>query len=264
MHAGVDGWGRPYDVIAACRRIDADVLVLEENWAPDGGASISEQVGNAMGYAVVEHHLAGGRLAGPHPDADEHWMRSFDWRGKSHAIYLDSERPFGARVRSSRRFDTAQRGHWGVAVLTRLPLVSSRAFELGRLARDRARRAALAVTIDAGGTHVTVIGTHMSHITYGAPRQYLALARGIRALLPEGPAVLAGDMNLWGPPVSLFFPRWRRALRHKTWPAWRPHSQVDHVLVRGSLRVVAADALAAAGSDHLPIVVTLAPAPPSS
>jgi endonuclease/exonuclease/phosphatase family metal-dependent hydrolase len=31
MHAGVDGWGRPYDVVAACRLIDADVVVLEEN-----------------------------------------------------------------------------------------------------------------------------------------------------------------------------------------------------------------------------------------
>lgn len=264
MHAGVDGWGRPFDVIGACRQIDADVLLLEENWAPDGGASIARQVGDAMGYVVVEHHLAGGRLAGPHPGADEHWMRSFDWRGKSHAIFLDSERPFSAQVRGSRRFEDAQRGHWGIAVLIRLPVIGSSILELGRLARDRARRAALAVTIDAGGTSVTVIGTHMSHITYGAPRQFASLAKEIRTLLPDGPVVLAGDMNLWGPPVSLFFPRWRRALRHKTWPAWRPHSQVDHVLVRGPLRVVAADALCAAGSDHLPIRVTLAPlAPPT-
>src|SRR5579863_6352759 len=162
-HAGTDGWGRPYDVVAACRAIDADVLVLEENWAPDDGPSLAGLVAAALGYEAREHALAGGRLALPHPDADARWMRSFDWRGRSHAIFLDSERPFGPRVLRSRRFVDARPGRWGLAVLSRLPVTDTRVIELGRLARDRARRAALVVTVDAG-LPVTVIGTHMSHI----------------------------------------------------------------------------------------------------
>ncbi len=251
-HAGVDGWGRPYDVVAACRQIDADVLVLEENWAPDDGPSLATRVAQALGYDTRELALAGGRLAGPHPEADGKWMRPLDWRGKSHAIFLDSELPFGSGIVRSRRFAEAQPGSWGVAVLSRLPITSTDVLDLGRLARDRACRAALALTVGSA-LEVTVVGTHMSHLTYGAPSQYLRLARAVRDRIGTGPAVLAGDMNLWGPPVSLLLPGWRRAVRAKTWPAWRPHSQVDHVLVRGRLSVLGATVLGTVGSDHLPV-----------
>ncbi len=257
VHAGVDGWGRPFDVVGACRTIDADVLVLEETWTPKGGAGIAATVGEALGYSVFEQPFAGGRLAGPHPQADGRWMKSFDWRGASHAIYLDSERPFGEKVGRSRRYLDAEPGHWGVAVLSRFPARNRRAIDLGRLKRDRARRLAVVVDIEVGGAPLTVIGTHMSHISYGAPIQFLRLTRAIRRLAPSGPCILAGDMNLWGPPVTAFFPGWRRALRRKTWPAWRPHSQVDHILVRGPLAVDGAEALASMGSDHLPLRVRL-------
>jgi endonuclease/exonuclease/phosphatase family metal-dependent hydrolase len=256
MHAGVDGWGRPYDVVAACRLIDADVVVLEENWAPDDAPSLAARVAEVLGYEVREQALAAGRLARPHPDADGRWMRPFDWRGKSQAIFLDSELPFSNKVVRSRRFREAERGRWGIAVLSRLPVTRTEVLDLGRLARDRAHRAALAVTVGASAG-ITVVGTHMSHITYGAPSQFLRLARAIRTTIGSRPAVLAGDMNLWGPPVSLLLPGWRRALRAKTWPAWRPHSQVDHVLVHGELFVLGGTVLGAVGSDHLPLRVTL-------
>jgi endonuclease/exonuclease/phosphatase family metal-dependent hydrolase len=258
VHAGVDGWGRPFDVVEACRAIDADVLVLEESWTPDDGPGTADRVAQAMGYSVVEHALAAGRLAAPHPGADSRWMRSLDWRGASHAIYLDSERPFGDRTRASTRYRTAQPGRWSLAVLSRFPVESWRVFELGRLPRDRARRVAIVAGLRVGGSLVTIVGTHMSHITYGAPRHYLRLGRHLRDTLGDGPAVLAGDMNMWGPPVTLLLPGWKRALRSKTWPAWRPHSHVDHVLIRGPMSTVRAEVLPASGSDHLPVRVQLA------
>ncbi|MGB7053058.1 MAG: endonuclease/exonuclease/phosphatase family protein, partial [Acidimicrobiales bacterium] len=97
---------------------------------------------------------------------------------------------------------------------------------------------------------------HMSHLTDFSPLQYRRLA----ALLPspDTPAALAGDMNLWGPPVSSFFPAWRRAVTGRTWPAHRPHSQLDHVLITASLRVVEARIAEHSGSDHRPVVVRLA------
>lgn len=257
IHAGVDGWGRSFDTVAACRAIDADVLVLEETWSPEDGPGIAQQIADAMGYTVREETLAGGRLAVPHPEAGDRWMPSLDWRGASHAIYLDSERALGPRITTSVRYQTAQRGRWGIAVLSRLPITDSHVVDLGRLPRDRARRLAIVVAVQAGTASVTVAGTHMSHITYGAPRQYLVLRRHLRLAVGEGPAVLAGDMNLWGPPVVALLPGWRRALRGKTWPAWRPHSHVDHVLVHGGLRVVEAEVLPMAGSDHRPVRVRL-------
>jgi len=48
VHGGVDGWGRPFDVVDACRRIDADVLVLQECWTPEGGVSTAERVAGAL------------------------------------------------------------------------------------------------------------------------------------------------------------------------------------------------------------------------
>jgi endonuclease/exonuclease/phosphatase family metal-dependent hydrolase len=258
LHAGVDGWGRPFDVVGACQAIDADVLVLEENWTPTSGPGLAATVCNALGYTMFEQRFAGGRLAGPHPRADGRWMKSFDWRGPSHAIYLDSERPVAEKVGRSRRYLEAEPGHWGLAVLSRFPARLQRVIDVGRLKRDPARRFAVVVEIDVGGgTPLTVVGTHMAHITYGAPIQFFRLSRAIRRVVPSGPCILAGDMNLWGPPLVAFFPGWRRALRRKTWPAWRPHSQVDHILVRGPLTVEGGEVLAPMGSDHLPLRVRL-------
>lgn len=257
VHAGVDGWGRPFDVVGACRALDTDIIVLEETWTPASGTGVAAAVAEALGYVVFEQPLAAGRLAGPHPRADDRWMKPFDWRGASHAIYLDSERPFRRRVRRSRRYLDAEPGRWGVAVLSRVPARLLHVIDLGRLKQDRARRSALVVEVEVGGATLTVIGTHMSHISYGAPLQFLRLSRAIRQLVPPGPAVLAGDMNLWGPPVTAFFPAWHRAVRGRTWPAWRPHSQVDHILVR-NLEVRGGEALESMGSDHRPLQARLA------
>ncbi len=253
VHAGVDGWGRPFDLLKACSALDADVLVLQETWTPEDGPGTAETVGDALGYTRFEQPLARGRLGRPDPTADRRWMRSLDWRGSNHAIYLDSERPLPPRVTGSRRYVDAQPGSWGVAVLSRLPAQAERIIDLGRLEQDSARRFALVLRVEVDGVPVRIVGTHMSHITYGAAVQFVRLSRALRRHLSPGPAILAGDMNMWGPPVSAFFPGWRRAVRHRTWPAWRPHSQVDHILVRGPLRVLGGEALAAAGSDHLPV-----------
>jgi endonuclease/exonuclease/phosphatase family metal-dependent hydrolase len=166
---------------------------------------------------------------------------------------LDGERP-GGRFGRDRR--ASVRGRWGIALLARVPVHDPGVLDLGTLRRDAARRAVVRCTTDLGGRTVSVYGTHMSHITHFSPAQYRRLAR----LLPPDntPAVLAGDMNMWGPPVNSFFPAWRRAVVGRTWPSWRPHSQLDHVLITPALSVVTARIAPASGSDHRPVVVTLA------
>jgi endonuclease/exonuclease/phosphatase family metal-dependent hydrolase len=258
VHAGIDGWGRPFDVVAACRSLDADVLALEETWTPEGAPGLADEVAATLGYRVVERALATGRRALPHPGADHRWMRPLDWRGASHAIYLDSERPLGARTVRTARYREAEPGSWGIAVLSRLPVVTVDVVELGRLPRDRSTRAALVVDVAAGGGRLTVVATHMSHLTYGSPLHFVRLNRLLERRVGDRPAVLVGDMNLWGPPVTTFFHRWHRALRQRTWPAWRPHSQVDHMLVRGGVQVLDAEVRPMAGSDHRPVRASLA------
>jgi endonuclease/exonuclease/phosphatase (EEP) superfamily protein YafD len=181
-----------------------------------------------------------------------------DWRGNGHAIYLDDHRPLGPRVTGSTRFTEARPGTWGLAVLSRLPVVGHRVIELDPLPRDRSGRAAVVVHVRLGDRPLALAGTHMSHLTYGSPVHYRRLRRLLAAEVGDGPAVLAGDMNLWGPPVGVLFGGWRRVVRGRTWPAWRPHSQVDHILVRGPVTALEGRALPAAGSDHRPVRAQLA------
>ena len=58
VHGGVDGFGRPFDVVGACRQVDADVLVLQETWSPDEGRSLAHRVGDTLGYHVEELAMA--------------------------------------------------------------------------------------------------------------------------------------------------------------------------------------------------------------
>jgi endonuclease/exonuclease/phosphatase family metal-dependent hydrolase len=70
---------------------------------------------------------------------------------------------------------------------------------------------------------------------------------------PSWPGVLVGDMNFWGPPVSLALPGWRRAVRARSYPSWRAHSQIDHILVTRAVKVLSGESVAVGRSDHLPL-----------
>jgi endonuclease/exonuclease/phosphatase family metal-dependent hydrolase len=82
--------------------------------------------------------------------------------------------------------------------------------------------------------------------------------RHLRVLGPQLPppdrhAVVAGDFNLWGPGVEAVLPGWHRTVRGRTYPSHRPHSQIDHVLVRDDMSVVWSEVLARNPSDHRPV-----------
>jgi endonuclease/exonuclease/phosphatase family metal-dependent hydrolase len=152
------------------------------------------------------------------------------------------------------RWQEAERGSWGIAVLVRptLPIEATRLVHMSVLSRDRVRRAALVVDLTVDGRPLSIVGTHMSHLMFGSPRNWLQLGRQLKTEARRD-AVLVGDMNTWGPLVHVFIPGWRRAVVGPTWPAWRPHSQIDHILLRGSIRSVRGAVLPDAGSDHLPV-----------
>ena len=256
VHCGVDGWGRPFDVVGACAALDADVLVLQESWAPDGGApGTAETVAAALGYRWAEEPMAHGRLYDPDPVADHRWEHPPDG-GHAHDTLRLADDLRGRRQALGQRRSYGT-GTFSLALLWRVPLTLGDTLALGRLPRDPARRVVLTATVPVGGGTLEVLGTHMSHLLYRSPLHYLRL----RAAVPRAdrPAVLAGDMNLWGPAVSAALPGWRRAVRGRTWPAWRPHSQLDHVLVTPPVAVVDARVAASSGSDHRPVRVTLRP-----
>jgi endonuclease/exonuclease/phosphatase family metal-dependent hydrolase len=224
-HFGVDRHGVPFDVIAAIADLDADVVALQEVWRPHGGRSFAADAAEQLGYEVHETPLAPGLI--------------------THRQDLAKR-------------DEQSEGMWGLAVLSRAPSRARPTIPLGRIAFDRAARVAMPVEVDTGdpGGPLVVVVTHISHRLFGSPRQ---IRRVVRAIDPDGePTVVLGDFNLWGPPVGLLFgDGWTRPVRGRTWPAWRPHSQLDHIVCNRAVAARDGQVVAQTPSDHRPVRATV-------
>jgi len=200
------------------RGFDADVVVVCEAWREHDGHGLLDEL-ETEGYRVETIEFATLEISGSRPQAA-----------------------------------TPGEGHWELAICSRLPVTAHRALPIGRIGRDPAgARAALACTVDVGGASLDIVGVHVSSKLWK-----LAPLRQLRTLRPQLPprgraAVVAGDFNLWGPGVVATLPHWRRAVRGPTYPAPRPHSQIDHVLVRDGIEIVAGEVLDATPSDHRPV-----------
>jgi endonuclease/exonuclease/phosphatase family metal-dependent hydrolase len=223
MGRGAGGHDAPfYDVVTACKEVDTDVLVVQEAWVPDGEDGDVLTVAAALDYRVA-------------------------------ATFAVARAECHDQVRLIARAGDAGDGDWQVAVLSRLPVVDSRVLALEpQLPRDPGRRALLAVIVEVAGRPFTVCGTHMPVLKDPVWR----LAPALRRALPpaERPAALAGDMNMWGWCVDrLAGPGWRRAVRGRTYPARRPHTQIDHILVSRPVELVDAQVVRQVMSDHRPI-----------
>jgi endonuclease/exonuclease/phosphatase family metal-dependent hydrolase len=228
-HAGLqarrNGVCEPYDLDAVLVDIDADVLVVQESWAPDGGIAAARRVGEAAGAEVFELPFGRARL-----DPWPHVPR-----------------------------DGSGLGTVGLAVLSRIPAEMEGRLSVGTVLNDPTpERGGLHLVLDVGGTKVDLVGVHLtSRLPYGPPMQLRRLAAQLPP--PGRPGIIAGDCNFWGPAVQSFLPGWRRTVRGRTWPARRPHSQIDHILVRTSdqTEVLHSEVLPSVGSDHLPVRATL-------
>jgi endonuclease/exonuclease/phosphatase family metal-dependent hydrolase len=228
-HAGLqarrNGVCEPYDLDAVLRSFDADVIVVQESWTPDGATAAVRTFGESIGAEVFELRFGRARLE-PWP----HVPRDGDGVGDV-----------------------------GLAIVSRIPAEARGRLTVGTVPGDPTpERGGLHVVLDVGGTAVDLVGVHLtSRLPYGPPTQL----RRLRPQLPDGPgpAIVAGDCNFWGPGVSAFLPGWTRTVRGRTWPSSRPHSQIDHILVRDDRGVEVLDraVLPAVGSDHRPVRATL-------
>jgi endonuclease/exonuclease/phosphatase family metal-dependent hydrolase len=221
-------WGlsvddEPFDLGAVVAGFDTDVVALQEVWEPSDGTGALAQTADRLGYQLWHVPLAPSFLS-PQPE-------------------ITADPSLAA-------------GTWGVALLSRLPATSTRVVDLGRLVDrwDVAARLAVLADFEVDGRPVTVAAHHLSFALPNA----LAQLRRLGGWLPaHRPTVVAGDCNLWGPLAHLALRRHRRAVRGRTWPAARPHSQLDHVFVSDGIEVESARILPSAGSDHLPVQATL-------
>jgi endonuclease/exonuclease/phosphatase family metal-dependent hydrolase len=216
------GWP-PFDIVGACDSLGADVLVLQETWAPDDDVAQHDAVAEALGMRAVSVPLARARLS-PRP--------------KILGRPTDDPPPGD--------------GSWCLALLSRKPIRTSRVVPLPQIPWDPWTRVLLHAEVDVDGTNLAVVATHFSHLEAGSPLQARSLRRGLPPT--DRPGAFLGDLNMWGWTADLMTPSgWRRTIRGKTWPAHRPQHQIDHLLVTPAVEVVGGEVLSDLGSDHRPL-----------
>lgn len=211
----------PYDLVGTLCDFDADVIAVQESYRPDAGECAAEVAARAR---RMEFH----------------------------------EAPFGrAVIRPWPHLVRSGTGEKGLAVLTRPPTRRLPDIPIPRVPGDPARsRNALHLQLDVDGEPLELIVVHLtSRLPHGPPIQLARLRRQLPP--PDRRAVVVGDLNFWGPPAAALLPGWRRAVRGRTWPAHRPHSQIDHVLIRDDIEAVSGEVLPDVGSDHRPVRVML-------
>lgn len=232
---------------AAVRRLDADVLALQEvdrDQPRSLRADLTAVAADAMG---ARSHRFVAALAGT-PGAT--WMAA-----------TGDEQPGTAA--------------YGVALLSRYPVHS---WQVIRLPPLRARfpmwsrgagrvimvneepRVAVAGLVATPHGDVTFACTHLSFVPVWNVLQLRRLRRDLASL--PGPAVLMGDLNMSGRRPALVT-GYRALAAAPTFPAGEPTRQLDHILLRGSLpsaegsTAVAVDSPQLALSDHRPLVADL-------
>jgi endonuclease/exonuclease/phosphatase family metal-dependent hydrolase len=227
MGRGPGGHDAPfYDVAAAAKEIDSDVLVVQEAWVPDDADGNVVQIATALGYEVA-------------------------------ATFAIARATCDDQVRLTGREGDGGDGDWVLAVLSRLPVVSAEVVPLHpQLPRDPARRALLRTTVDVAGAAFTVVGTHLPLLKDPVWRLRPALKEALPST--DRPAAFVGDMNMWGWCIDRMVPSgWRRAVWGRTYPAHRPHSQTDHILVTPAIDVISSAVIPQAMSDHRPVSARL-------
>lgn len=148
-------------------------------------------------------------------------------------------------------------GEYGMAVLTRLPVV---AVHNHRLPQAPAPISALEVQVAAGGRVVSVVGIHLVR----TPEERLAEADTLSGIFTERehPVVLAGDFN--SRPGDVVLRRLRRDWLvvpkdgdRFTYPAEDPDREIDYIMIRpgAAFEIVEHRVVAeVVASDHRPLL----------
>jgi endonuclease/exonuclease/phosphatase family metal-dependent hydrolase len=224
LHAGRTSEGEHYSVGDAIESLEADVVLLQENWRPEGSDSLAHEAAEKCGYR---------------------YLLELDLLAESTMYDLGIlDRPAAGGC-----------GAWGLAIMSRLPLLHRRDVDLGRAPRDVGPRVALVADLgEAGRPLLRLVNTHLTHQVVHGPGQ---LRRLLAAVAVPWPVAVVGDLNMCRPTIYLARP-YRPAVRGRTWPAHRPVAQLDHVLVGPGVQVAGGTVMPHVGSDHLPIRVRLA------
>lgn len=211
VHMGLHNDGGRNDLVTECKRLEADVLILQEAWwYGEDNSDLAETVAAALGG---ELH----RYTSPTP------MRRYP-------------------------------AQWTVAIISTLPARRIDDVEIPSMFGRERRMPRIQLTQH----DVVIAGAHLDgiHAVRTRPDLWLKQRRAFRKHASEND-IIAGDLNMWSPIVNRDARPLRNAITGATWPAQRPHSQIDHILVSDRLDVIDSNVADNCGSDHLAVSATL-------
>ena len=218
LHCGADNRGQPYDVAGAIEQLDATVICLQEDFAPD-----SESEAAGPDYVGKTADTLGAGL-----------YRAPMWEGVKRSV-------LGIPADGGR-------GNLCLSVLTALPVTGYEVIPLGAGPGDSVPRYAQVLQIRVPGGSLCLVNTHLS-VSVASPLQLWRLRR---LSTDRVPTVIAGDLNM---PALLArrYPGLTDVVRGPTFPADQPFVQLDHILVSRGIDAQGGRILPPAGSDHLPV-----------
>lgn len=237
-----DGVVHPDRLVESVKRLDADILALQEvdvDQPRSGMADLTAVAAEAMG---AESHRFVAAISGT-PGAT--WMAS-----------TGDEQPGTAA--------------YGIALLSRFPAESWQVLRLPRIPTrfpmylpgpnrvqivDEEPRAAMVGRLDTPLGPLTVANTHLSFVPGWNRIQLRRLMRDLRGF--PSPRVLMGDLNM-APPTIARWSRLRPLATALTFPADEPDRQLDHILTDDpGLRVQRCCAPRQSISDHRAVVIDI-------
>ena len=144
---------------------------------------------------------------------------------------------------------------WTIATIARVKSTRLDGMEL--TSAFGKKRAAMRIRLDDHGLVFT--NGHLEGIHALLHRQPATFMRQRRELsrLAATSDIFVGDFNMWPPLVHRDAAPLTPTVKGRTWPATRPHSQIDHIMVSDRLEVIDARVLDDLGSDHRPIMARL-------
>ena len=194
-------------------------------------------------------------------DADVVTLQELEW-DPAEALHLleDFSRALGYQPIAGPTLLRAK-GHYGNALLTRLPIVQHELLEL--TVNGHEPRGAIDVILDTGSRRLRVMATHLGLWPYERRRQMRRLLERLDRA-PQVPTVLMGDLNewfLWGRPLRWLRARFGATPAPLTFPSAFPLFALDRIWVRPRDLLadlgVRKDTQARRASDHLPVVAEL-------
>ncbi|GAB2794975.1 endonuclease/exonuclease/phosphatase family protein [Streptomyces chlorus] len=202
-------------------------------------------------------------------EVDVHWGDRSDFVDEARALAekLDMRVFFAPIYDLDPAAEGGERRQYGVAVLSRYPVIEAENHEITRLSTRTpdpvpAPMPGFAeVTVNVKGAHVHVYSTHLDHRADPSVRE-AQVADMLDVLAADrGPKILVGDFNAEATAPELA-PLWQQ-LRDAdpdgggTYPAVAPVKRIDLVAVSPDIAVTGAEAVATEASDHRPVVTDL-------